>query len=244
LSSAGWRKTAASCSTRSGGESRQRQPREFKAPASSKEGIQNGSDDESRNLEAARRAGRLLVLLGDWEPDTCSANSDGGWLTEIGRLVQLSGASKADIYEKAGDEIMASARGCEIFRPKPKKVRDVFDEAALAIRHDLRHLMAHGHCHYEISQRLYDRFREARPSSVTLFDPKHPATRKRPLRVVGIEPAGKAPDNMLELIRWLNTPEGRVFTGWYSFDEWRGTKELVAWRGGKKPDVHQRGTGQ
>jgi hypothetical protein len=80
LSSAGWRKTAASCSTRSGGESRQRQPREFKAPASSKEGIQNGSDDESRN-PGSRQTSRPLKVnegfqppkrptLGDWNETT------------------------------------------------------------------------------------------------------------------------------------------------------------------------------
>ena len=87
-------------------------------------------------LEAARQAGRLLDLLGDWTPDDCFANSDGGWLTEIGRLVQIGGTSKADLYDKVGDEIIKSAAGYEIFRPKPRKVRDVFDEAALASSFD------------------------------------------------------------------------------------------------------------
>jgi hypothetical protein len=65
-----------------------------------------------------------------------------------------------------------------------------------AVRHDLRHLMLHGDCHFELSRRLFGFFRDAHE--------------------------GKAPENMLDLVRWLATSDGHSFIGWYSFGEWRG----------------------
>jgi hypothetical protein len=76
-----------------------------------------------------------------------------------------------------------------------------------AIRHDLRHLILHGHGRLELSQRLFGFFRDAHE--------------------------GKAPENMLDLTRWMATPDAHIaYIGWYSFGEWRGPaqtlKDLIA----------------
>jgi hypothetical protein len=188
------------------------------------------------------------------------------------------------------------------------------------IRDDLRHLISHGHCRYELSRRLYEAFKAAHggvaPGSYVIRERvEHSSCRyaidqqtrqikdtydgygsygddgphyaeseflvtKSVKKVgvktlkakslskliafaeeIGIENAGmmsrpelihaivmqfenteddlhvfdlgeevQGGSGMQELTWWLDTPEGRVLTGWYSYREWRGTKELATWR--------------
>jgi hypothetical protein len=138
------------------------------------------------------------------------------------------------------------------------------------IRADLRHLMSHGHCRYEISQRLYDGFKAAHdgiaPENMEYVMTEHHKTKteyvvregrlavkKTPIEESGVkdwhafdlgEKVGC--DAMQELTQWLDTPEGHAFTGWYSFGEWRGPpimKELAAWRDFEEAEREKRKAG-
>jgi len=68
------------------------------------------------------------------------------------------------------------------------------------VRHDLRHMIAHGQCRYGLSRKIFDLFMDAH---------------------------GRAPVNMHDLVCWLNTSEGHAGTGWFSFHEWRGNSKIL-----------------
>jgi len=85
------------------------------------------------------------------------------------------------------------------------------NEISDPIRHDLRHLMAHGHCRYELSQRLYDAYRAAH--------------------------AGMAPEDVAYVVEKLPKKGPHIFdrgekVGGEMFElmEWLDTLELAAWR--------------
>jgi hypothetical protein len=96
-----------------------------------------------------------------------------------------------------------------------------------AIRHDLRHLMSHGHCRYEISRRLYELFKDAHggmaPENMqyVVKDLDDDLDDDERWFVIGESVGG----GILELTRWLDTPEGHAVTGWFSFGEWRGPQK-------------------
>jgi hypothetical protein len=95
-----------------------------------------------------------------------------------------------------------------------------------AIRHDLRHLIAHGKCRYELSQRLYDFYKDAHDGKVAIYSTDQPKSKRRPVVIRTVDM--KMPENLLDLTRWLATPEGHAYTGWYSFGKWHGPAKLGA----------------
>jgi hypothetical protein len=86
---------------------------------------------------------------------------------------------------------------------------------SMRLRHDLRHLIAHGHCRLELSRRIYEGFKAAHngkaPEDVeyTLKDYRRRGQKRSDAQrwFVAGERIGHG---MLELTQWLDTSAGRV----------------------------------
>jgi hypothetical protein len=152
-----------------------------------------------------------------------------------------------------------------IGNPNPLNESEDLVLLSAAIRHDLRRLMSFGRCHYEISRKLYEAFKDAHGGR-SPEDMQYAVNNDHYLKLLpssgephGFRVSGWEVDAgcfwdgerkqfdyfdtgesvggsaMLELTRWLDTPEGHAVTGWFSFGEWRGNqtikKDLAALRG-------------
>lgn len=79
------------------------------------------------------------------------------------------------------------------------------------IRRDMRHLLAHGACHFKLTRNLYQAFKDAHPAlraEVTLR-PKKKLPPQHFILDGGHGVGNRAPENVSDLVIWLNTAEAQ-----------------------------------